>query len=285
MLSSPAHSMMTVLVSLKITGAHVLVCGPSMKRRFIMDWRYRANPTWLDARKQVLTATDFVELKPSLAKASKAALNGDKLLPMFTSVWMEKHGDPPITEDDLWSYGAQARGHILEPHAVDLYGKYTKQKFKHWDDVVVCNDTIGFSPDAVLGMDCPEPGAFPLEDFNATEILEVKCYGLENHGKMLATASTAMKERFQIAWAMHCCPSIEKGTLLFYNPSAPIPMFTEEFRRQDLEEELQMAEQVERIYRKSDEQLRSHSTSEIARFCRDKGKDELQIWAEATQSE
>ena len=231
----------------------------------------------MDARKQVLTATDFITLKSSISKASKASLEGETLLPAFAGVWMEKHSDPVLGEEDLWSYGPAARGHIIEPYAVDVYAKLTGKKFHHWDDVVVCDNGLGFSPDAVLNMKCPEPGAFNAQEFTVQEILEVKCYSAENHGKAIATKPSGYKERYQIAWAMYVCPYIKYGTLLFYNPSAAVKIHTVRYHRDDLQKEIELCAQVADIYRKTDEKL-----SLLAKNSGDlKVKDELAIWAEA----
>ena len=203
------------------------------------------------------------------------------MLPAFVSVWMQKHGDSP-DEADLYSYGPAARGHILEPYAVELFSNYMKEEFHHWDDVVVAGDSCGFSPDAVLGVECPkEAGAFPADEFEAEEILEVKCYGLENHGKALVSSSSALKERFQLAWAMYCCPSIKTGTLLFYNPSAPIPMFYLEYRREELEEEIDLAKKVDEIYRRTCTWCESAAWNALGRYVQANQKDEITIWAEA----
>ena len=252
-----------------------------------MDWRYRSNPVWLDARHKLLTATDFIELKSSLAKASKAALDGEVVLPAFAAAWMRNSSEEPMLEDDLWSYGAAARGHLLEPYAASLYSKYEGKKYYHWDDVVVSDGLNGFSPDAVLDMKCPEPGEFKFEDFNAKEILEIKCYGLDNHGKAFGTNPGAMKERFQIAWAMFVCPSIERGILLFYNPSAAIPMLPVIFTREDLAKEIELAEQVSNLYEKTCFKMETKAgwsgpTNYLSELCDTYGKDELTIWSEVT---
>jgi hypothetical protein len=120
-----------------------------------------------------------------------------------------------LTEDDCMSYGAAARGHILEPYAVkalnDILGY---EKFYHWDDIVVTNTTdtiLGFSPDAA---DVPMTGLFT----DATAIAEIKSYSDEKHVCRCHTPKMECEERWQIAHAMATRSHLIEAYLVFFNP-------------------------------------------------------------------
>ena len=226
------------------------------------DWRHEASVDWCVARCKYLSATNFVKLKSSVSKASQAALAGEKLLPAFAGLWEEKMSCPDI---ETMSYAEAARGHVMEPYAVESYNAAEPDVLMyHWDDALLFRDDIAFSPDA---MDIPQTGKLSniiehnVDTVNPEHIMEIKSYGTCGHGQAIATNKTAYTERFQIAWAMYVAPSIKDATLLFYNPSAYHQLYPVFYTREDLEKEIQLAEQVHDLWKKTDVLMRSISNT------------------------
>lgn len=215
-----------------------------------LGWVYSSDPAWLHQREDYLTATDFKELKPSIARASKEALAGARILPKFAAVWMSKHAHYS-TQYECNSYGAEARGHILEPYAVELYNSTYGTDFAHWDDCLIVRDKVGYSPDAIRGIQCPGEVVIHTDEVGPKELLEIKSYSIDRHGQQLGIRPTATDERFQVAWSMYVSPSIEVGHIAFYHPDAPIPLIVKDYTRDDLKEELSLARQVDELYQRN----------------------------------
>ena len=97
-------------------------------------WRHEASLEWLDARRSVLTASEIVKLQPALRKYRKeVAADPAYLPPAFVAMWARKN-----TELAVKDFNAELESPFLY----------------HWDDCVVKNGVIGFSPDA---LDVPQP--------------------------------------------------------------------------------------------------------------------------------
>ena len=146
-----------------------------------------------------------------------------------------------LTEEDCWSYGAAARGHLLEPYAIDALNDWfinrgaTRQMFFHWDDELISlpDRQIAFSPDA---MDIPQ-----LHDQDAmpTMIAEVKCYSPDRHVATAFTTRSEIEERWQIATAMALLDTIETAYLVLFNPSMKRDkLFVIQYDRDDLKDEI-----------------------------------------------
>lgn len=229
-----------------------------------MDWRHEVSVEWLKERRNVITATELVGLKAGFTKLTKAQKAGTQVAPAFAALWGTKHSN---MEPDPASYGAAARGHFMEPYAIDDYSALTGEKYYHWDDVIICNNGLGFSPDA---MTIPQ-GAFPGVRFDVEKgklvgkwmkgtkripmpesILEVKSYGIENHMKNLVADKMQLKEKYQIAAAMMVLPGLKKGTLVQYCPQLEsYSMFARTYTRTELEDEIAELSEILDVWNKT----------------------------------
>ena len=203
-----------------------------------MKWIHRCSFEWLKSRQNFLTATDVKSIIP-VTKTGRARKITDA---DYLKVWSRKH--TVLTEDNCISTGVMARGHILEPYAIDVFNNQHKYpKLYHWDDVIVSPGVIkyrlGFSPDAAN---------VPQSQF-ANEIKyigEVKSYSSEAHMACGCADKMSLEERWQLAVAMATVPEIEKAYLIFYNPSMPdYQMFVHEYSRIDLFDEINTVHAVE----------------------------------------
>lgn len=207
-----------------------------------MDWRHKCSLDWLKQRQKFLTASDIKSLIPFTKTGRPRKIDDMDRLKLYAKKQVE------LTEDDCWSYGAAARGHLLEPYAIDALNDWfidrgaTRQMFFHWDDEVISlpERSIAFSPDA---MDIPQlhnPDAVP------TKIAEVKCYSPDRHIATAFTERDKIEERWQIATAMALLDTIEEAYLVLFNPSMrKYRLFVIEYRRKDLEEEISTILKVE----------------------------------------
>ena len=218
-----------------------------------MNWEHAVSRDWLDARRNVITATELIGLISPFNGASKKA-KASGIIPAFAALWAEKNS---IHESDPMSYGPAARGHIMEPFAVEEYNSNYYQNFYHWDDCIIKNNGVGFSPDA---LDIEQPGDSvemfvdhgKLTDGKSIydmpkSLLEIKSYNPGHHYQnMLANKMAAQlnPERRQIAAAMLTLPSIEVGTLVQYCPQAPHAMFRKMFSREELADDIELLDAV-----------------------------------------
>ena len=225
-------------------------------------WHHEVDPNWLEARRHVLTATDIVNLLPEFKRWIKAG-DPDALPPGFSSLWCKK-----ITQgfDEIDSYNAAARGHIMEPYAIEDWNNQCNPIFCHWDDALIVRDGVGFSPDAMtIPQDNPsicfevsDSGRSLIPGGNINElcptpwaIMEVKCYEPANHMKSLCIKNKMdHKEIWQIATAFHVLPDLERAYLLWYCPNAPFPMHSEEFSREELEDAIDTVAAIAGLYGK-----------------------------------
>lgn len=244
-----------------------------------MKWQHECSLSWLKTRQKFLSATDVKDLLPITATGRKRNVTDETRM----KVWARKC--TALTKEDCKSTGVMARGHILEPYAIDMFN--SKEQFQdylyHWDDIVVTNNLddycLAFSPDA-----CNIPQhmkGMPLlcMKFNTelTAIGEVKSYSPEAHMIAGVTPTSALQERWQVAAAMAAVPSIERGYLLFYNPSMEEQLFVHCMNREDLEYEINMCLEVEADWLDFIDRLGNlYSTSDAFMFTGDK-EEELRI--------
>lgn len=222
-------------------------------------WKHNVDERWLQARRRVLTATEISKLIPELKRAAK--LKPGEISPGFAAVWAEKHSDMQL---DTSSVGAAARGHIMEPWVVQAYNEQVTagERFNHWDDCIICNDLIGFSPDAMNVMQdkvVPKLMVHPNGDRLQTKdgkvmfaapirIMEIKCYEPANHMKAIITPRMEHKELVQVAVAFYVLPKLKEAKLCFCCPGAPIPMHVETYTREDFKELLETIKQIVTLY-------------------------------------
>ena len=237
-----------------------------------MEWKHKCSLDWLRERQKYLTASEIQSLIPLTKTGRPRKVSDIDRLKILAKKQIE------LTENDCWSYGAAARGHLLEPYAIDALNDWfinsrgaTKQMFFHWDDELIMQPgrVIAFSPDA---MDIPQ-----LHDKNAmpTKIAEVKCYSPDRHIATAFTEKNQIEERWQIATAMALLDTIEEAYLVLFNPSMrQNRLFVIRYKRSDLKKEIEMILNVETewvLFRMSGPLL------PIGVACSNEGLDEIDI--------
>jgi len=205
-----------------------------------MEWRYETNMDWFDARRSVLTATEAISLLPSMKKKMKAGTR-----PAFIGLLGEKLS---LVRQEQITSGAAARGHVLEPYAVEEFGRHNQGYLMyHWDDKIVVDHErgIGFSPDSLdIPMSEKSPIALTANQVPAEALLEIKSYGDKHHMQACFTEHDKHPERYQVAYGMLVLPTIKTGYLMFYNPGNMVGYHIEKYTRDELSKELEQLEEV-----------------------------------------
>lgn len=227
-----------------------------------MNWYHRVSVPWLEARRDVLTATDVVKLVPEYKRFKAKKVDASKISPVFAAVWCEKH---TLTEPDPVSTGAAARGHFMEPYAIETYNNHFNERpFYHWDDCIITSNGLGFSPDACdvkqmfdtvkLVVNASQDQLVYMQDGKAriqpapNSILEIKSYSPGQHMKSILKDKMDHDELMQIAVAFAVLPKLKKATLAFYCPDSPFPLHTFEYKRSDLNDQIQVASDIAMLY-------------------------------------
>ena len=211
-----------------------------------MGWSHSVSYEWLNARTSVMTATEAMAAMPGFRRwKSRSKKLKEEFCPELVALWAVKHTDNPYLEAD--SFGAAARGHYMEPFALEQWNITMPDQVSWWDDFIVTDAVrrIGFSPDA-LDIPQPEDGARGnVEDLKPTHIVEIKSYAPSNHIKAVMVPAAKKPERYQIAYAMLVAPSIKYGSLFFYCPGLQfIGWYREDYSRQDLEKEIEELQEL-----------------------------------------
>lgn len=212
-----------------------------------MRYEHEVSLDWLRARQGYLTASDVCRMLSDIRRLreGKAKLEHCR---SFAKVLGSKLNQFPDTQSPS---SAAARGHFMEPYAVEEWESLKQEGMVHWDDFLLASDEtlLAFSPDA---LDVPQPmGVSRVVDDDGrfvdnlsrlvrpTALLEVKCYddGAHYQRKLDATAGVLPDERWQVAVAMAVCPCIERGTVVWYAPQCR-DWFDTTFEREDLEDEI-----------------------------------------------
>lgn len=209
------------------------------------DWRHSCSADWLNARRSCLTASDIKRLITDHRKIGAGKLRLPESM-AFARVFGEKLSDNVDTE----SRGDMARGHILEPYAVEQHNSTVpaKSRMHWWDDRIVVRGSLGFSPDA---LDVPQMSGTrivcdgeSLRDRDGsvatpTRLLEIKCYEGGSHWQRVAAcqAGAPIDERWQVACAMAVCESLSLGTVMFYAPQCR-DVYEMIYTRDDLRDEI-----------------------------------------------
>lgn len=206
-----------------------------------MEWKHKCSLDWLKERQKYLTASEIKKLLPVTATGRKRNVTDLDRLKVLSGKMVE------LTEEDTWSYGAAARGHLLEPYAIQSLNKMLDllplemEKFYWWDDelVHVPGRKIAFSPDA---MNVPMVGDYEM----SSAIAEVKSYSAEKHLALAYTPKDKIEERWQIATAMALLPNIDHAYLVLFNPKMAMrKIFVIKFERDELKDEIDMILGVE----------------------------------------
>lgn len=249
-----------------------------------MDWIHKVSKDWLDARKKFITATELVSLRSTFKKMSARQRAGLEINPAFASLYGQKCED---TKVGVWSYGAAARGHIMEPYAVEEFNEIRTNHMYHWDDCLIHHAGLCFSPDS---LDIPQKDniiSVPAEAVEPTKILEIKSYEMKNHMKKVFSTPGSVEERLQLAVGMMVCPSIKTGFLMFYNPDAPVPIGLKVYDRGDLAKEIEELTDIWNVWnlqaaliaKTSEGQPKPCYTEELIKGEQEESQEEL--WREA----
>lgn len=201
-----------------------------------MFWQHQCSREWLQARKKYLTASEVRSLLPFTA--SGKARKSDQIASSCLDVWA--HKQETVSEEDVYSKGAMARGHILEPWAIREYNNHLspEKRLFHWDDTLVYSEGTAYSPDALDIL--PPQDCHELPDNGGKRILgEVKCYQANRHYAVAHADKMCLEERWQIAMAMYVSPSLEEGHLILFNPNVRHPLFYHVYTRAELFNELE----------------------------------------------
>ena len=218
-----------------------------------MLWKHKCNLDWMKTRQCYLTASDIKELLPVTKTGRTRKVTEENFWKVYANKVVQ------LTEEDSWSNGAAARGHLLEPYAIQAYNEWADEgrgrHLYHWDDIVVpkyensgCNH-LAFSPDA-MSFEQPHNDVNPCryEDPipELTVIGEVKCYSPEKHLISINAKPMDLEERWQIATAMACDKNIVAALLIFFNPALKEDRLSfNAYMRSELEEEIKIIEDIE----------------------------------------
>lgn len=228
----------------------------------MFNWYHEVDIEWLQARRLVLTATDIRKHKTDTNKILKMDPGEYQVLPGFASLWAEKKSD--MIDLDTRSYDAMARGHILEPYAVESFNEaqITDKIMYHWDDCIIARNRIGFSPDSLSVpqltyghmLAVMDSGKMVDKDHTVYDapgsVLEIKSYMPAAHMKAWLEDKMKLDERWQLAVAMYVCPIIRYGYLFFYDPDNKVPgSFYQKYTAQDLIEEISTVHKVSEYWR------------------------------------
>lgn len=202
-----------------------------------MKWIHQCDLNWMKARQKCLTATDVKDLLPVTKTGRKRTIDDESYIKVMARKLVN------LTEESCISVGVAARGHILEPYAIELFNEsFDFVQLNHWDDLMVTkleHEPFGlsFSPDA---MDTEM-----RDDANPKVIGEVKSYSAEKHMACGYTNKMDLEERWQLATAMAVRDSIEEAYLLFFNPSMRNQLYVFDYDRTDLADEIEVVKKVE----------------------------------------
>lgn len=211
-------------------------------------WHHEVSADWLKARKKYLMASDIVALLPAYKRARKAKWTPGNVVPEFAALYAEKRSDLAL-KTETWD--AAARGHFIEPYAVEELNRIVNVEYSHWDDVLIHRGFLGFSPDAldwrqdyfVADLDADD-----LKD-KVTHVAEIKCYEPKKHMKSVLMESVDLPELFQLAVAFMVLPELRVGNLFFYCPSSPVPMKVVNVERDNLKVQFDVINGMLEIWR------------------------------------
>lgn len=227
-----------------------------------MKWEHCVDLDWMKERQQCLTASDVIRLIPFTATGRPKKIKEEDYARVLAGKMVK------LNEEDCMSYGAAARGHLLEPYAIESLNNYIGgEAFHHWDDLLiessVCRGRfpLAFSPDACdISMFEWCAGTHAI-----SSIAEVKSYNAEKHYKALTTPKDKLEERWQIATAMATKATIETAYLVFFNPSFEMEDFRIgifKYKREDLLDEM---EEVLKVHMNFNSWVRASFVSECVR--------------------
>lgn len=219
------------------------------------SWSHNVGKLWLAARREHLTASEVKNLITDYKRIKSGKIK------LFNALQFAKvYGSKMNCEIDTSSFGPMARGHIMEPYAVQEYNRINHTDYFPWDDKLIARGRIAFSPDA---MDIPQlPGTKMivnkddgLVDKNGDvnpgprAILEIKSYeaGTAFQRLSMIGSDDPIEERWQVAMAMAVCHTIEIGTVMFYLPQCGLE-FSKAYEREELIEEIETVMEIAEMW-------------------------------------
>ena len=216
------------------------------ERRRMRDWRHECSMQWLVARSLFLTASDIRDLVTDTRRILAGKISVEE-----AQQYAKVYGRKRVNDLDPMSVGAMARGHIMEPFAIEEYRRETgDEAMEFWDDRIVFDHDVAFSPDG-LDIKMPRDVSVPAASIKPTAMVEVKSYAAGQHYQRLAAIGSGipLEERWQIAMGMYVCDAIDKGSLVLYAPQCN-SMVIKTYVREALEEELDFIDQLVAEWRK-----------------------------------
>ncbi len=205
-----------------------------------MFWRYNVAKEWLEARRGYLTASEVASWFSKSLNPKKETIqkNIERAVFRNLSKFPVDTGSPSSDA---------ARGHCLEPYAIQEFNTAMGFDFTLYDNIFLHEEDglYGYSPDA-LSSDKPE---------EAKSLLEVKCYGPEEHMNAVLGDVDKRKERWQVAVGMRVLPNVDNGYVIWYSPNACVPIRITVYTRLDLKEELAKLDEFEEMYNKTKENM------------------------------
>ncbi len=230
-----------------------------------MNWMHRVDREWLEARKNYLSASDVKKLITVTATGRPRA-NMDEA---YLKVWAQKQC--AVSENDVYSSGNMARGHLLEPYAIEEFNKLgVMPKLYHWDDTLVYTmDNMSSSPDS---LDIEQAGiriSVFGEDIDPKYMGEVKAYDAERHYLVGLADKMTLEERWQIAAAFYCMPTLLRAALIMFNPNAEHPLFYHLYTIAELADELEMVEEVNKTYGTIEAMLKNRASFSCPKSVKD----------------
>lgn len=216
-----------------------------------MKWEHVCSLEWMKARQQYLCASEVKQLIP-FTKTGR-----DRKITDIDRMKIYINKIKVLATDDCVSFGAAARGHILEPFAIDELNAYIVSQgmsytLEHWDDVIVHTSPytlLAYSPDAMNNA-APDLNVVEVMQTGATVLGEVKSYSPERHIEAICTPANKLEERWQIATAFASDGHLSEAWLIFYNPSLrkdSVGIF--HYDRIDLADEINTISQIEMEWR------------------------------------
>lgn len=213
-------------------------------------WRHVVDKEWMMARTHYLTASNIKNILPVTEtgrKRSQAQIEANmlKIASSFSTEY--------ISDEDCVATGMAARGHLLEPIAIEEANELANLCLYHWDDIILVKGLLGWSPDA---MSIPQTEKTALYDIRKNgapcpaNIGEVKSYGMERHMVSVRTDKKDCPERWQLAVGMALLKNCQFANLIFFNPDSTIRLAIKTYSRKDLEEEIKMVEEAEASFKK-----------------------------------
>lgn len=214
-----------------------------------MDWYHKADLEWMRARQLFVTASDVKKMMPVTPAGNKRSK--DLVEKAMADVWASKL--KTLNDDDAVSYGAAARGHAMEPFAIDEFNDHHVAHLHHWDDALVARTDVmlAFSPDA-MEIEQPQWMNGVIEStwvpISMNNIGEVKSYSVENHYRCGLVPKLKLEERWQIAVAMAVLAQVQLAYLILYNPACRHPMFVREYVPSELSREIEIVLETTAAY-------------------------------------